>query len=218
MGSGAKVQEPRCGARVGGTGCGGRGCTWVATAPVLAHHASRVIGISRSLELVLMREGVADAALLFRRKYWSDRCFHRHYESFIKRNGMKSVTWWVYTVPTLIDERRKTTRAALRSTAALLEKVGEQGVRYCVAFGIRGSHMFRPFGVRSDEFRRCSVFGYHSRHMGRRGFSNHSGMANVPHFGSRNRCDMGNTEETEDGIQTTCCTSSASTNAIRGIQ
>ena len=43
------------------------------------------------------------------------------------------------------NERRETTRADLRSTAALFEKVGEKGVRICDAVGLhhRGPHLYR---------------------------------------------------------------------------
>ena len=59
------------------------------------------------------------------------------------------------------------------------------------------------------------------RHNGCRHFRSSSGID--PHRSSRNRCDnrcgmLENGEEAGDGVQTPCCTSTSSTNAMRGIQ
>ncbi|MBB81254.1 MAG: hypothetical protein CMN02_09715, partial [Roseibacillus sp.] len=53
--------------------------------PMLAHYASGLVGISRSLGPVLKRDGAADVALLLGRKYRSDQSLHRDYESPVKR-------------------------------------------------------------------------------------------------------------------------------------
>ena len=59
--------------RVRGAGSRERGALGWPQAPVLAHHASRVIGVSRSLLVLLKRDSAADAALFLGRKYRSDR-------------------------------------------------------------------------------------------------------------------------------------------------
>ena len=114
------------------------------------------------------------------------------------------------------NERRETTRADLRSTAALFEKVGEKGVRNCDAVGLhhRGPHLYRRVrGLgRMDRIRPSAFF--HSRH------SYLSAVAALANVGGRNRCgvSMEYAEGMEDGIQIAYCASTSSTNAIRGIQ
>ena len=71
------------------------------------------------------------------------------------------------------NERRETTRADLRSTAALFEKVGEKGVRICDAVGLhhRGPHLYRL-----------------TEHDGRRLFDVY--FTNLANVVDRNRCRM----------------------------
>ena len=58
---------------------------------MLAHHASRVIGVSRSLVVALKRDDVADAALLLGRKHRSDRRLDRYYKFTVIREDL--VRW-----------------------------------------------------------------------------------------------------------------------------
>ena len=95
----------------------------------------------------------------------------------------RKLQWGRSILSPLSDERREPTRADLCPTAALLEKVGEQGVRYCDSYGLRVSHFFRR--VREQ----CPLSFLLRRH------SYLTNMANLAHRGYRIRWGISRTDE-----------------------